>query len=147
MTTVNGDEKTEKHAHGSDYRFGPCDPLLPRPCEHESPEGLGLKAFGLLTERVQERDECQTVVLEGSLGCAPMHPHPVLKGGQERGGRRWRSHWGRWRDQPCALQEVHEVACTHKKVAQATTGVVQSPEASQVLTKGLQGVSIKLRQR
>jgi hypothetical protein len=100
MTTVNGDEKTEKHAHGRDNCFGPCDPLLPSPCEHEGPQRLGLKTFGLLTECVQERDDRQAVVLEGSLGRAPMHPHPVLKGRQELGGRVMRRHWGCWRDKP-----------------------------------------------
>jgi hypothetical protein len=39
------------------------------------------------------------------------------------------------------------MAGTHKEMAQATTGVVQSLEAAQVLTKGLQGSSIKLLQR
>jgi hypothetical protein len=40
-----------------------------------------------------------------------------------------------------------QVACAHKEMAIATTGVVQALEVSQVLTKGLQGIRIKLLQR
>ena len=56
-TTAKGDKKTQKHTHGRPHRFGPCDPLLLRPCAHEIPESVGLKAFRLLTECAQERDD------------------------------------------------------------------------------------------
>src|SRR5919197_2529684 len=137
LTTANGDEETQKHAHSSDHRFGTFDPLLPSPFEYEMPEGCGLKSFRLFTKRVQQSDDRQTVALEGGIGCSPMRPHPVPKGHKEFRVSTLRSRWGRWRDAPCRLKAVHKVACAHKEMAIATTWVVQALEVSQVLTKGL----------
>jgi hypothetical protein len=97
---AQGDKKPQKHPHGRHHRFGLCNPLLLCPCAHALPERVGLKAFRLLTKCVQERDDRSTVILEGGVGGAPMHPHPVLKGHKERGGRGWRGPRGCWRDQP-----------------------------------------------
>jgi len=147
LTTANGDEETQKHAYGSNHRFGPFDPLLPSPFEYEVPEGCGPKSFGLFTERVQQSNDRQTIALEGGVGCSPMRPHPGPKGHKEFRLRTWQSRWGRWRDVPRHLKEAHKVACAHKEMAIATTGVVQALEVSQVLTKRLQGVGIQRLQR
>src|SRR6266571_1765417 len=95
----------------------------------------------------RSRTKCRRDVTSNRSGCSPMRPHPGPKGHKEFRLRTWQSRWGRWRDVPRHLKEAHKVACAHKEMAIATTGVVQALEVSQVLTKRLQGVGIQRLQR
>ena len=109
--------------------------------------GPCLKALGLVSERVEQSGDRQTVAVEGRLrssrgGCASRP-----KGSQEFGLRRGWGHRGRRAPDPAVSRKRHKVTRPHKEMATAATGIAQALEALEVLPKRLQGLRIELLQR
>src|SRR5215831_2748902 len=146
-TAANGDEKAQKHPHRRHHRFGPTDPFIPSPMEHESPQSLGLIAFGLLTEGLEQSDDRQTVAVQGGFGRASVRAHPVTKGAKEFGDRRRGNHRGSWRHEPGCLKEAHKVARSDKEMAIAAAGIAKALGVVEMMTKRLECFCIEFLKR
>jgi hypothetical protein len=139
---ANGQEQVPDHPHRLDQRFRAADSPTPSAIKDQGPQGCGLKALGLLTERRQQRQDRPAVRVEHRLGRPAVGPPPGAKRVQECGVWWWWPHHERRGDPPNSFPAGDNVAGAQKKMAMAPTGIMQALARVPVVTERLERVHI-----